>query len=131
MAFVSHRGKILIILSILLCPGFPGQTQEIPPLEVPNPISDFARVMQFDSATRIEGRLLNFDAYDEGIWIEWTHWFRDGRWVPVKNDAQILLYPKNADMLQWFRSLKLGTSIRMIVRRDEDGKRRIIDLDET
>lgn len=120
-----------IILVLLLTSGFPGQAQEIPPPEVPDPVVDFARVLQFDSPTRIEGRLLNFDTYDDAIWIEWTHWFQNGRWIPVKNDAQLLLYPRDTDMLQWFRGLKLGTSIRMIVRTDEDGKRRVVDLDET
>ena len=74
---------------------------------------------------------MTLDTYDEAIWIEWTHWFKGDRWIQLKNDAQLLVYPKDAGMMQLFRTLKRGTSIRMTIQKDRDGKRRVIELDTT
>jgi len=98
---------------------------------MPEPLADFAQLLQFNTPTRIEGRLLTFDTYDDAIWVELTHWFQDGGWVVVKNEAHLLLYPRDADMMRWFRAMKTGTPIRMTVRKDEHGKRRVIELDGT
>ena len=131
MAFMSQRGMIFITVVLLLSGGAPGAAQEIPPLEIPDPAQEFAQILQFDSPTRIEGRLLTLDTYDEAIWLEWTHWFKGDRWVQVKNEAQLLVYPRDAGMMQLFRALKRGTPIRMTIQKDQEGKRRVIELDAT
>lgn len=131
MAFMNQRGMIFMAFVLLLSQGFLLQAQEIPPLEIPDPLQEFAQVLQFNSPTRIEGRLLTFDTYDDAIWIQWTHWFKEDRWVPVKSDAQLLVYPRNAGMMQMFRAMKRGASIRMTIQKDRDGKRRVLELDGT
>jgi hypothetical protein len=128
---MSHRGRILIGLVFLLAVLSAGYAQEIPPLAPPDPVEDFAEGLAFDAPTRIEGRLLTFDTYDPAIWIQWTHLFQGGRWLAVKTETQLLVYPRDEAMMRFFRALEKGTALRMTVQRDGDGKRRVIELDST
>jgi len=127
---MNQRGMIctLVFLSLQAASL---QAQEIPPLEMPDAVQEFAQVLQFESPTRIEGRLLTLDAYDDAIWVEWTRWFQHNRWVHVKTETQLLVYPKDSDMMQLFRALKRGTSLRMTIQKGQDGKRRVLELDGT
>ena len=131
MAFMSQRSTMFMTLAFLLWQVHPLQAQEIPPLEIPDPLQEFVQVLRFDAPTRIEGHLLTFDTYDDAIWIQWTQWFQNDRWVPVKNEAQLLLYPRDAAMMQLFRALKRGAPLRMTIQKDKDGKRRVIELEGT
>lgn len=108
-----------------------GYAQEIPPLAPPDPVEEFAEGLAFDAPTRIEGRLVTFDTYDQAIWIQWTHLFQGGRWVAVKTETQLLVYPRDEAMMQFFRALDKGAALRMTVQRDRHGKRRVIELDGT
>ena len=127
---MSQRGMICMLVFLSLRAASL-QAQEIPPLELPDPVQEFAQVLQFDTPTRIEGRLLTLDAYDDAIWIEWTQWFQHNRWVHVKIETQLLVYPKDPDMMKLFRALKRGTSLRMTIQKGQDGKRRVLELDGT
>jgi hypothetical protein len=125
-AFVS----IAICLILWLHP--PAATgQPAPSLEVPDEIQAMAREMQFDSPTRIGGRVLMLDTYDEAIWLEWTEVFAAGRWHPVASDRQFIVYPRTPAMMEFFRRLKPGAVLRMTVQTGQDGKRRVIELEGT
>ncbi len=85
--------------------------------------------IQIQVATRIEGRLLALDPYDDAIWVAYTR-FHDGRrWQPVPFEAQLQLYSRDADMMTFFRSLPIGTVLRVKILIGDDGKRRIVALE--
>lgn len=87
--------------------------------------------IQIQVATRIEGRLLSLDPYDDAIWIQYTR-FYDGRsWRPVPIESQLQLYARDAEMMTFFRSLPKGTMLRVTVFIGDDGKRRIVALEGT
>lgn len=87
--------------------------------------------IQIQVATRIEGRLLSLDPYDEAIWVQYTR-FHDGRrWRPVPFEAQLQLYARDAAMMTFFRSLPKGTVLRVTVFIGDDGRRRIVALEGT
>lgn len=96
------------------------------------PLEDLDRTidqLRFNAPTRIEGRLLTFDTYDEAIWLELTRIYEESRWHSVLHTVQLLVYPRDTGMMEFFRKLPKGTTIRMTIRRDEVGKRRILELE--
>ncbi len=120
----------LLLTQLPLLAGAPAASvQEAPPVEIPDELDALARQMTFDQPTRVAGRLLSFDPYDEAIWFEWTHFFTGRRWLPVPTEMQFLVYPRDATMMGFFRRLKPGALLRMTVQTGADGKRRVLELD--
>lgn len=87
--------------------------------------------IQIQVATRIEGRLLSFDPYDDAIWVEYTRFYDGRRWRLVPFEAQLQLYARDTEMMTFFRSLPMGTMLRVTVFIGDDGKRRIVALEGT
>jgi hypothetical protein len=55
----------------------------------------------------------------------------DGRrWRDVQNEMMFKVLPRDAGMMDFFKKLKLGTSLHLTVQTDQDGNRRILSLDE-
>ncbi len=109
-------------LMVITTPPVPGEPEA--------PGSAFEHI-QIQVATRIEGRLLSIDPYDDAIWVEYTR-FYDGRsWRLVPFEAQLQLYPRDAAMMTFFRSLPKDTILRVTVSIGDDGKRRIVALEGT
>lgn len=102
----------------------PLQPDDLPP-EIRMPIEQ----MRFDHATRIEGRLLGLDTYDDAIWIEWTAVHDGTRWHPIPDERQFVVYPANREMMATFKTLPKGTILRMTIQRDAEGKRRVLFLE--
>ncbi len=123
-------GTLLLPMLMLLL-AQPVRAQDSPPSELPGAFDAIVQQMRFDTPTRIAGRLLTFDPYDEAIWILWTHVYSGGRWLPVQTEMQFLVYPRDAGMMEFFRALKPGAALRMTIQKDKDGKRRVIELDGT
>lgn len=109
-----------------------GQSQEpLQPGDLPPEIEVPITQMRFDHATRIEGRVLYLDTYDDALWIEWLR-VHDGRqWHAIPDQRQFVVYPANPEMMATFKVLPKGTVLRMTVKRDPDGKRRVLFLDGT
>lgn len=90
---------------------------------------DIIQQMKFEKPTRIVGRFRSLDGYEDAIWIEWTH-VNDGlRWRPVSREMMFKVLPRDAGMMEFFRALKPGASLHMTVQQDEDGNRRILELE--
>lgn len=125
-AGVLLRGALLLALvfPLLLL------AQEALPPDGSRPFDPIVEQMQFDAPTRIAGRLLTLDAYDEAIWVRWTHRYDRGRWLPMPSEMEFIVYPRDAEMMAWFRTLNPGAALRMTVQKGQDGKRRVIELDE-
>lgn len=87
--------------------------------------------IQIQLATRIEGRLLSLDPYDEAIWVEYTRFYDGRRWRLVPFEAQLQLYARDPQMMAFFRSLPEGTMLRVTVFIGDDGKRRVVALEGT
>lgn len=87
--------------------------------------------IQIQVATRIEGRLLSLDPYDEAIWVQYTRFYDGRRWRPVPFESHLQLYARDAAMMAFFRSLPTDTMLRMTVFIGDDGKRRIVALEGT
>ncbi len=87
--------------------------------------------IQIQVATRIEGRLLSIDPYDDAIWVDYTRFYDGRRWRPVPFEAQLQLYARDVEMMTFFRSLPKGTMLRVTVFIGDDGKRRIVALEGT
>jgi len=105
--------------------------EPIPPGDLPPEIEVPITQMRFDHATRIEGRVLYLDTYDDALWIEWTR-VHDGRqWYSISDQRQFVVYPANPEMMATFKALPKGTVLRMTVQRDRDGKRRVLFLEGT
>ncbi len=105
--------------------------QEAPPTEIPHPLDEMAQETVFESPTRIEGRLLTFDTYDEAIWIEWTRVYNGVRWLYPPQGTQLLIYPRDKTMMDFFRALQPGAVLGMTIQRGQDGKRRVLELEGT
>ena len=124
--------QALLLAGLLMLLPFRGGAQEpgpIPPGELPPEIEIPITQMRFDHATRIEGRVLYLDTYDDALWIEWLR-VHDGRqWHAISDQRQFIVYPANAEMFATFKALPKGTVIRMTVQRDRDGKRRVLFLE--
>lgn len=117
---------LLLLLPFRIGAQDPGP---IPPADLPPEINIPIEQMKFDRATRIEGRVLYLDTYDDALWIEWTAVHVGGRWRPVPDERQFVVYPADAEMMAFFKALPKGTTIRMTVQRDADGKRRVLFLE--
>ena len=87
--------------------------------------------IQIQLATRIEGRLVTYDAYDEAIWVDYTRYYDGLSWHPVPYEAQLQVYARDPAMMEFFRSLPKGTILRMTIVIDEEGRRRVVALEGT
>ena len=125
----SGMGSLLLLLSLVLCTGNFAVAQDSPS---PSPFfDDIIQQMKFEKPTRIVGRFRSLDGYEDAIWIEWTH-VNDGvRWRPVSREMMFKVLPRDAGMMDFFRTLKPGTSLHMTVQQEQDGNRRILELEET
>ena len=121
----------LLLTGLLVIPLPIGAQEPSEPGALPPEIEIPIKQMRFDEATRIEGRFLYLDTYDEAIWIEWTG-VHDGRqWHGVPDQRQFVVYPADAGMWATLKALPKGTVLRMTIKRDKDGKRRVLFLDGT
>lgn len=118
---------VVILLLTLTLSGQVTPAQETP---LSGPFDSIIQQMQFDAPTRIAGRLVTFDTYEDAIWIEWTHQHDGGRWRPVPPGMQFKVFPRDTGMMEFFRALAPGTALRMIIQRDEEGRRRVLALDD-
>jgi hypothetical protein len=109
----------------------PAFGQEPPPTDIPHPLDEMAQETVFESPTRIEGRLLTFDTYDEAIWIEWTRVHNGVRWLYPPQGTQLLIYPRDMAMMDFFRALQPGAVLGMTIQKGQDGKRRVLELEGT
>ncbi|MGH7254330.1 MAG: hypothetical protein ACREI3_01005, partial [Nitrospirales bacterium] len=123
-------GMGLVVSVWLMLWPHPGLAQPSLPPDMPDAFDPIVKGMQFDEPTRIAGRLLSIDPYEEALWIEWTHQHERGQWLPVPFEITLRLYPRDAEMMAWMRGLERGASLRVVVQRDETGKRRILRLDD-
>lgn len=115
---------LLVLLPASGHPQEPLQPGDLPP-EIEVPITQ----MRFDHATRIEGRVLYLDTYDDALWIAWLR-VHDGRqWLSISDQRQFVVYPANPEMFATFKAFPKGTVIRMTIQRDRDGKRRVLFLE--
>ena len=118
----------LVFMFLVLFGNF-ASAQESPP---PSPFfDDIIQQMEFEKPTRIAGRFRSVDGYEDAIWIEWTHLNDGAGWRAVRNEMMFKALPRDAGMMEFFRRLKPGTSLRMTVQQDSDGNRRILELEET
>lgn len=124
-------GIPLLFALMLLISSESGHAQEVPPSELPGAFDVLIEQMQFYTPTRIEGRLLTLDTYDNAIWIEWIQFYNGRRWLLVPPEVQFIVYPRDPGMMEFFRTLKPGTILRMTIQSDHDGKRRILELEGT
>src|SRR5438093_11724125 len=112
--------------------AFAHQELPVPPGQQPGEFERIIQQMKFDKPTRIVGRLQSFDGYEDAIWIVWTHVHDGSRWRDLRNQSDMMfkVYPRDAGMMDFFRKLKLGTSLHLTVQMDADGNRRVLSLDE-
>ena len=103
-----------------------------PPGQQPDEFERIIQQMKFEKPTRIVGRLQAIDGYEDAIWIVWTHVHDGTRWRDLRNQSDMMfkVFPRDAGMMDFFRKLKLGTSIHLTVQMDADGNRRVLSLDE-
>jgi len=114
------------ILIALLLWG-PILVQETPP---PTGFFDeIIRQMKFEQPTRIVGRFRSLDGYDDAVWIDWTHVHDGAGWQVVRSQAMFKVVPRDPGMMEFLRTLKPGTSLHMTVQQDQDGNRRILELE--
>ncbi|MDF0642689.1 MAG: hypothetical protein P0111_01555 [Nitrospira sp.] len=126
MRWLISLAGLLVLLPVS------GRTQQpLPPYDLPPEIRIPIEQMKFDRATRIEGRVLYLDTYDEALWIEWTAVHDGDRWHTVPSGRQFVVYPASSDMMAFFKALAKGTVLRMTVQRGPDGKRRALVLEGT
>ena len=135
-AFIRRVGDIItcmptiLVVSLLLTLAPLGQVTLAQETPLSGPFDSIIQQMQFDTPTRIAGRLVTFDTYDDAIWIEWTHQHDGGLWRPVRPGMQFKVFPRDTGMMDFFRTLTPGTVLRMIIQRDEEGRRRVLALDD-
>jgi len=126
--------RVILGLVALFFAGSLALAQEAPPFppgEQPREFDPIIQKMKFDKPTRIAGRLLSFDGYEDAIWIEWTHMHDGSRWRPLPNEMQFKVVPRDPGMMDFFRALKLGATLHMTVQMDQDGNRRVLELEGT
>lgn len=109
-------------LMVLAPPNLPGEP------EAPGSALEH---IQIQAATRIEGRLITIDPYDDAIWVDYTRFYDGRRWRLVPFEAQLQLYARDAEMMTFFRSLPKGTMLRVTVVIGDDGKRRVVAMEGT
>ena len=107
----------------------PVRSQEPPTGDFPPDFEIPLWEMRFEAPTRIAGRVLYLDTYDPAVWIEWEKVFAHGSWLSVPEGRQFILYPRDEDMVL-FKSLPKGSELRVLVQRGNDGKVRVLSLDE-
>lgn len=130
----THRGRLLagfLVLTLFGQSTLAQETLPVPPGEQPREFDPIIQQMKFAKPTRIVGRLLSFDGYEDAIWIEWTHMHDGSRWRPVPNEMQFKVVPRDPGMMDFFRALKLGATLHMTVQMDQDGNRRVLELEGT
>ncbi len=126
MRWLLLLSGLLIVLPVSGQPQEPLQPGDLPP-EIEVPITQ----MRFDYATRIEGRVLYLDTYDDALWIEWLR-VHDGRqWLSISDQRQFVVYPASPEMFAILKAFPKRTIIRMTIQRDRDGKRRVLFLEGT
>jgi hypothetical protein len=118
-----------LLLAFLACLAFSTGVYGQPFSPGPPPFDDILQQMRFEQPTRIAGRFRSLDGYDDAVWIEWTHRHDGSRWLPVRNDVILRLSPRDAGMMEFFRALKPGSSLHMTVQDEQDGNRRILELE--
>ena len=120
--------SLLLIGSVALAQEQP----PVPPGEQPSEFDQIIQQMKFDKPTRIVGRLMSFDGYEDAIWIVWTHVHDGHRWRDLRNQSDMMfkVFPRDAGMMDFFRKLKPGTSLHLTVQMDADGNRRVLSMDE-
>ena len=128
---ISRTVALSPVFGFILLYPFPGHAQEPPPVDVPDEFAAAIQQMRFDTPTRIAGRLLSFDSYDNAIWIEWTEVYFGRRWLFVPPDMRFIVYPRDTGMMDLFRRLRPGTILHMTIQMDERGKRRVLELEGT
>ncbi len=125
------RRPILLAGLLVLLPflGATPDPEPIPPADLPPEIKIPIEQMKFDRPTRVEGRVLYPDTYDDALWIEWLKVHDGSQWQAVPDERQFVVYPADKDMMAFFKALPKGTVLRMTVQRDKDGKRRVLFLE--
>ena len=122
--------RTLLLACLLVGSPVAGSAQEpLQPGDLPPEIEIPIKQMRFDHATRIEGRVLYLDTYDDAMWIEWTGVHDGRRWHAIPDQRQFVVYPANPEMFATFKVLPKGTVIRLTIQRDKDGKRRALFLE--
>ena len=127
---------VIISAFALLLIGAVALAQEeplpFPPGQQPDEFERTIQQMKFEKPTRIVGRLQAIYGYEDAIWIVWTHVYDGTRCRDTRNqrDMMFKVFPRDAGMMDFFRKLKLGTSLHLTVQMDADGNRRILSLDE-
>jgi hypothetical protein len=128
------RMVLLLTLLPILVPsemiGTASGQEPLPP-ELQAPFNAIIQEMRFEKPTKIMGRLVAMDAYEKAIWIEWTYRHDGSRWIPLEAGRQFKVFPRNDGMMQYFRALKLGANLRLLIQADEDGNRRVLEIDES
>jgi hypothetical protein len=127
----------LVLRSVLLPLFFAAEmigtvsAQEPLPPELQAPFESIIQEMRFEKPTKIMGRLVAMDAYEKAIWVEWTYRHDGNRWIPLDDQRQFKVFPRNEGMMEYFRALKLGANLRLLIQADEDGNRRVLEIDES
>ncbi|HEY5626779.1 MAG TPA: hypothetical protein VIR79_02430 [Nitrospira sp.] len=117
----------LLLLTLITAPA---SSQNLPPADLPPEFAEPIKQMKFEKPTRIEGRVLYLDTYDDAIWIEWEKVFASGSWKAVPEGRQFIIYPRDRAMMDLFKTLPKGAPLRVIVQRGDDGKVRALSFDE-
>ena len=126
---ITSAFALLLIGSVALAQEEP---LPVPPGQQPDEFERIIQQMKFEKPTRIVGRLQAIDGYEDAIWIVWTHVHDGRRWRDLRNQSDMMfkVFPRDAGMMDFFRKLKLGTSLHLTVQMDADGNRRVLSLDE-
>jgi hypothetical protein len=119
------------LLGLMLLWLSPARAQEIPPPDDPDELTAISQLMEFTTPTRITGRLLAFDTYDDAMWIEWTEVFSGDRWMVIPFEMRFIVYPREPGMMEYFRRLTPGTVLRFTIQTDDNGKRRVLEMEGT
>ena len=125
-------GIIPLLLAGSLALAQEGGGPAFPPGQQPAEFESVIQKMKFEKPTRIVGRLRSIDGYEDAIWIDWTHVHDGSRWRDLRNQDEMMfkVFPRDAGMMDFFKKLKLGTSLHLTVQMDADGNRRVLSLDE-
>ena len=117
-------GASLLIVILL---GGSLLVQEVP--TDPGFFDEIIRQMKFEQPTRIVGRFRSLDGYEDAVWIDWTHLHDGTGWRVVRSQAMFKVVPRDPGMMEFFRTLKPGTTLHMTVQQDQEGVRRILELE--
>lgn len=120
---VGMSGVLLLLLSMAT------GAQGLRPSEDAQPPERTIDELRFDAPTRIEGRLLILDTYDQAIWVQVTRVYDERRWLPVPHQVELLLHARDSAMMDFFSKLPIGTTLRMTIQYDQQRRRRILHLE--